>query len=290
MAWTVLPGLGGHVYAGWKSWTAWLHDTGVDSVAVRGDLAVTAFAGIPPDAHRKFPTRVASLRRAGVIRCCRCLTPVALLTEARFLMLTWEDDVEVHGLRRRGWSISTIARHTGFDRKTVCRFLNGDGKPGVRARSSPDPFDPFVDYVTARLVEDPHLWTRALFDGLARVLAVVSEPDPQHPRPEPAPGLRGVSDGHRASERGHSASGWGQNPLGLAGIARPVRVLGLGKKAYLLVGSPAHSGKWRAALSSGPTADRPFMTPANRTISFTPAVRWPRVLRVLFNSCVQGPL
>ena len=29
-----------------------------------------------------------------------------------------------------------------------------------------DPFDPFVDYVTARLVEDPHLWARTLFDEL----------------------------------------------------------------------------------------------------------------------------
>jgi transposase len=34
-------------------------------------------------------------------------------------MLTWEDDVEVHALRKRGWSISAIARHTGHDRKTV---------------------------------------------------------------------------------------------------------------------------------------------------------------------------
>ena len=34
-------------------------------------------------------------------------------------MLTWEDDLEVHALRRRGWTISAIARHTGFDRKTV---------------------------------------------------------------------------------------------------------------------------------------------------------------------------
>jgi hypothetical protein len=27
-------------------------------------------------------------------------------------------------------------------------------------------FDPFVDYVTARLTEDPHLWVRTLFDEL----------------------------------------------------------------------------------------------------------------------------
>ena len=49
-------------------------------------------------------------------------------------MLTWEDDVEVHALRRRGWTISAIARHTGFDRKTVRKYLGGDGTPGVRAR------------------------------------------------------------------------------------------------------------------------------------------------------------
>ena len=81
-------------------------------------------------------------------------------------MLTWEDDVEVHAPRKRGWSISAIARHTCFDLKTVRKYLNGGGKPGVRARPSPDPFDPFVDYVSARLVEDPHLWARTLFDEL----------------------------------------------------------------------------------------------------------------------------
>jgi hypothetical protein len=36
----------------------------------------------------------------------------------------------------------------------------------VRARSSPDPFEPFIDYVTAQLREDPHLWARTLFDEL----------------------------------------------------------------------------------------------------------------------------
>jgi transposase len=92
--------------------------------------------------------------------------PVAPSKEARFLMLTWEDDVEVHALRKRGWTISAIARHTGFDRKTVRKYLNGDGQPGVRARPGPDPFDPFVDYVSARLTEDPHLWARTLLDEL----------------------------------------------------------------------------------------------------------------------------
>ena len=79
-------------------------------------------------------------------------------------MLTWEDDVEVHALRKRGWSISAIARHTGRDRKTVREYLAGDGERRGAGRPAPDPFDPFVDYVTARLAEDPHLWARTLFD------------------------------------------------------------------------------------------------------------------------------
>ena len=74
--------------------------------------------------------------------------------------------MEVHALHKRGWSISAIARHTGHDRKTVRKYLAGDGQPGVRARPDPDPFDPFADYVTARLVEDPHLWARTLYDEL----------------------------------------------------------------------------------------------------------------------------
>ena len=30
-------------------------------------------------------------------------------------MLTWGDDVEVHALRERGWSVAAIARHLGRD-------------------------------------------------------------------------------------------------------------------------------------------------------------------------------
>ncbi len=34
-------------------------------------------------------------------------------------MLTPEEDMEIAALKKRGWSISAIARHTGRDRKTV---------------------------------------------------------------------------------------------------------------------------------------------------------------------------
>ena len=89
-------------------------------------------------------------------------------------MLTWEDDVEVHALRKRGWSISAIARHTGRDRKTVRAYLNGDRSPGVRVRA--------VDMVEA---------------------------DARDPGPRAAPGLRGMRGSHGATERSDRAPAWG---------------------------------------------------------------------------------
>jgi hypothetical protein len=80
-------------------------------------------------------------------------------------MLTWGEDVEVHALHARRWTISAIARHTGRHRKTIRAYLSGDRTPGVRRRAV-DPFAPFVDYVTARLIQDPHLWAITLFDEL----------------------------------------------------------------------------------------------------------------------------
>ena len=62
-------------------------------------------------------------------------------------------------------SITAIANHVGRDRKTVRHYLNGKREPGVRRRAT-DPFVPFVEYVTARLNEDPHLWAVTLLDEL----------------------------------------------------------------------------------------------------------------------------
>lgn len=41
-------------------------------------------------------------------------------------MLTWEDDVEAHALRKQGRTISAIARHLGHDRKTIRGYLSLD--------------------------------------------------------------------------------------------------------------------------------------------------------------------
>ena len=84
-------------------------------------------------------------------------------------MLTQEDDVDIHALRRRGWTISAIARHVGRDRKTIRAYLNGERQVGQRARSAPDPLDRFADYARERLREDPHLWATTLFDEAVKL-------------------------------------------------------------------------------------------------------------------------
>lgn len=79
-------------------------------------------------------------------------------------MLSSEEDVEAHALRKQGWNISQIAKHLDRDRKTIRAYLNGERQPGVRRRSVPDPFDEVADYVGQRLADDPHVWASALFD------------------------------------------------------------------------------------------------------------------------------
>lgn len=59
-------------------------------------------------------------------------------------MLTQGEDVEVHALWQRGWTISAIARHLGRDPKTIRGYLSGERVPGRRASSRPDPLVPFV--------------------------------------------------------------------------------------------------------------------------------------------------
>lgn len=82
-------------------------------------------------------------------------------------MLTSEEDVEITSLRKRGWSISAIARHVGHDRKTVRSYLSGEREPGVRERVEPDVFDRFEPYARQRLADDRHVWATTLFDEVA---------------------------------------------------------------------------------------------------------------------------
>lgn len=67
-------------------------------------------------------------------------TSLDLLTEAPHLVSApgWMlRDVEITLLKRRGWTISAIARHVGRDRKTVRGYLSGEHEPGVRAKADP---------------------------------------------------------------------------------------------------------------------------------------------------------
>ena len=91
-------------------------------------------------------------------------------------MLTQGEDVEVHALKERGWSITAIANHLGHDRKTIRAYLKGERTPGVRARSAPDPLEPFVPYLTQRLLDDPHVWASALFDEVVALGYSLSYP------------------------------------------------------------------------------------------------------------------
>ena len=85
-------------------------------------------------------------------------------------MFSGSDDMQASALSRRGWSISAIARHLGCDRKTVRAYLSGERVVGVPRRSSvPDPMAPYLDYVKARFVDDPHLWATALFDEVVEL-------------------------------------------------------------------------------------------------------------------------
>ena len=79
-------------------------------------------------------------------------------------MLSTGEDVEAEALFKRGWKISAIARHLGRDRGTIANYLNGKSQPGVRRPAGPDPLALYVDYITARFADDPHLWATALFD------------------------------------------------------------------------------------------------------------------------------
>ena len=84
-------------------------------------------------------------------------------------MLTREEDIDAHALRRQGWTISAIAKHLGRDRKTIRAYLADERVAGERKPAGPDPFESYVDYVRARLTEDPHLWAVTLFDEVVEL-------------------------------------------------------------------------------------------------------------------------
>ena len=169
-------------------------------------------------------------------------------------MLTWENDVEVHVLHKRGWTISAIARHTGHDRKTIRAYLNGERTPGERKKPETEPF---VAYATARLGEDPHLWSRTLCDDLENLGYTQSYQTLT--RQIRQRGLRPrCADCAQVTERANAIiehQPGEETQWDWVELPNPPAEWGWGSTAYLLVGSLAHSGKWRGYLA--PDMTRP---------------------------------
>mgnify|MGYP002682416762 FL=1 len=162
-------------------------------------------------------------------------------------MLTPEEDMEITALRKRGWSISAIARHVGHDRKTVKAYLNGERQPGVRQKTTVDPFDQFEPYVRQRFTDDPHVWATVLFVEVAELGFERSYPT--FTRALRARDLRPHCEACASSKgRAHVDI---DHPPGEE-IQWDWLELGdtpWGTKLYVLVGALSHSGKFRAWCS-----------------------------------------
>ena len=164
-------------------------------------------------------------------------------------MLTQEEDVEIHALRKRGWTISEIARHTGRDRKTIRAYLSEERQPSVRASVGPDPFDRIEAYVRQRLVDDHGVWATVLFDevqglGYDRSYPTFTRHLRQRrlrPHCEACSGVKGratVIIDHPAGEEIQ----WDWDELGACPWDPSTDV-------FMLVGSLSHSSKARAWLA-----------------------------------------
>ncbi|RFA17836.1 Mu transposase domain-containing protein [Subtercola boreus] len=178
-------------------------------------------------------------------------------------MLTEEDDVDIHALKRQGMTITEIARRTDHDRKTIRAYLAGDRAPGVRNRVGPDLFEKFIDYVTARLTEDPHLWAMTLMDELTPLGFTGSYPTltrqvrDRKLRPECKACAHVTKRPNAIIEHPpgeETQFDWVEMPDAPDGWAFPT------KRAYVLVGSLAHSGVWRAVIA--PSMDLPHLLAA----------------------------
>ncbi len=162
-------------------------------------------------------------------------------------MLTQGEDVEVHALAHRGWSISAIARHLGRDRKTVRAYVRGERQPGIRRRPAPDPIEPFESYLRARFADDPHIWLTALYDEVRPLGYGRSYPSfarairraGLRPRCEACAGVKGRETIEITHPPGAEIQwDWFER-----------RRAPWGGSAYVLLGTLAHSGRVRGVLA-----------------------------------------
>ena len=173
-------------------------------------------------------------------------------------MLTWGEDVDVHALRERGWSISAIARHIGRDRGTVRNYLEGKRVPGQRASSAPDPLARFEAYIRARFADDHTIWASALYDEVVELgydrsyvtFARQLRLGKLRPHCEACSGVRG----RETIEIDHPPGAeiqwdWFER-----------RRAPWGGTAYVLLGTLAHSARVRGVLA--PSMDQPHLIEA----------------------------
>lgn len=161
-------------------------------------------------------------------------------------MLTQEDDVEIHALKARGWTVSAIARHTGRDRKTVRRYLVGEG--GHQNRTpAPSCLEPYRAYITARFCDDPHLPAVTLLDELAE--AGFDRSYPTLVRELRRLELRPVCVVCQ-QRRGRAPTTEIDHPAGeeIQWDWLELERTPWGQPAYALVGALSHSGRFRAVL------------------------------------------
>jgi transposase len=161
-------------------------------------------------------------------------------------MLSEEDEVEIHALARRGWSVSAIARHTGRDRKTVRRYLAAEK---ASREPSPSCLEPFRNYLAARFEDDAHVLASTLHGELVGL--GFDRSYPTLVRELRRLGLRPTCERCRA----------GGVDVTVAIDHEPGEELQLdwlelsetpwGVKAYVLVGALSFSGRLRGVFSDG---------------------------------------
>jgi transposase len=168
-------------------------------------------------------------------------------------MISQEEDVDAHALRRQGMSISAIARHLGRDPKTIRAYLNGDRTPGQRKASGVDAFEPYAAYVAQRLANDPHVWAIALFDEVTAAGYAGSYPTftrkirdlGLRPACAPCAPTKGRASAVIAHPPGQEIQwDWVDLP-------DPPAHWGWGANAHVLIGALSHSGRWRGFLAPG---------------------------------------
>lgn len=157
-------------------------------------------------------------------------------------MFTQEESVQAHALAARGWSISSIARHLGRDRKTVRAHIRREKEPGTRARAA-DPFSVFEPYLAQRFADDAHVRAQVLmrelvplgFEASYQTLTREIRARSLRPHCEACAGVKGRATIEIAHDPGDETQ-WDYLEFPETPWGTP---------AWLLVGALAHSGRFR---------------------------------------------